>query len=418
MSHPRVSIVVPIYNAEPYLDECLDSIEKQTENSVEIICVNDKSTDGTMEILERRSNADSRYRIIQAEGRGAGVARNLGIEAATGTYLVCLDADDFFDPTFLEDTANKLDETDADIVITQSYTYENDTHEEYVTDWTFVTENVPDKEVFSYQDIEGTIFNTFSNVPWNKVYKRDFIIKNNLKYQDVRRTDDLLFTCVALVKAGSITTIRKPYTHYRISLTTNSTSTNEVDPLAFFEAFNALKEELVRNDLYEALKVSFVNHATDGYFANLTSQKTISGFTEVFEFAKQYYTTMDIGTLSASDYTNPSQLAYIQNAMDMSLSEFIFSQLLSVTAQRNDAWKTNRINERQKWEYRGAYNLASAQIISLENRLLDEKEKLGRAQNSLKDAECEIRSIKESKAYRLGDAIAKPYRKIVNAIRN
>ena len=242
MSDPRVSVIVPIYNADPYLDECLDSIENQTEQSLEIICVNDKSTDRTAEILERRSQSDTRYQVFQGEGLGAGAARNLGIGASRGTYLICLDADDFFDETFIKDAADKLDATGADVLITQSYTYENDTHEEYLTDWTFVTGNLPDKDVFNYRDMQDSIFNTFSNVPWNKMYKRSFIVENHLWYQQVKRTDDLLFTCLALVKARSITTIKRPYPHYRISLTTNSTRPTKSIRLRSLKHFDRLKK--------------------------------------------------------------------------------------------------------------------------------------------------------------------------------
>lgn len=418
MSDPRVSVIVPIYNADPYLDECLDSIEKQTEQSLEIICVNDKSTDRTAEILEQRSHADNRYQILQGQGLGAGAARNLGIGASRGTYLICLDADDFFDAEFIKDAADKLDATDADILITQSYTYENDTHEEYVTDWTFVAGNIPDKDVFNYRDMQESIFNTFSNVPWNKMYKRSFVVENQMWYQQVKRTDDLLFTCLALVKAKSITTIKRPYPHYRISLTTNSTSTNEVDPLAFFEAFQSLKEELEKLGLFENVRASFVNHAIDGYYANLTSQKTLATFAKVFDSAERYFNELELGSLKTSEYLNTSQLAYIKNAIAMSLDEFIFTQLQEVTAQRDLSWKTNRTNERERWKYYDAYTLLVPQIPILEEKLHDETEARKDVEEKLQRAEDEIETILNSKAYRFGTSIATPYRKVVDALRH
>ena len=98
-----VSIIVPIYNVERYLDQCLDSIEAQTYKNLEIICINDGSTDNSLCIIEKHAAADPRYRVIDKENGGYGVGCNLGISEATGTWISIVEPDDWLDPHMYED---------------------------------------------------------------------------------------------------------------------------------------------------------------------------------------------------------------------------------------------------------------------------------------------------------------------------
>ena len=112
-----VSIIVPVYNKERFLRQCLDSLLDQTYRAIEIICVNDGSTDGSLEILQDYAERDNRIVVIDQENKGAGNARNAGIRIARGRYLQFLDADDFFEPVMIEKMLKKADAKDADIVI-------------------------------------------------------------------------------------------------------------------------------------------------------------------------------------------------------------------------------------------------------------------------------------------------------------
>ena len=101
MNSPKVSVIVPVHNAEKYLEQCLSSILGQTLEDIEVICVNDNSTDGSAEVLERFAVDDGRLRVLQSPGLGAGGARNIGLASAQGEYLSFLDSDDFFEPDML-----------------------------------------------------------------------------------------------------------------------------------------------------------------------------------------------------------------------------------------------------------------------------------------------------------------------------
>lgn len=94
---PKISVIVPVYNTEKYLDECLNSVENQTLKDIEIICVNDGSTDKSLEILNNHAGKDSRIKVISQENGGVSSARNAGIESSSGSYILFIDSDDFIE---------------------------------------------------------------------------------------------------------------------------------------------------------------------------------------------------------------------------------------------------------------------------------------------------------------------------------
>lgn len=119
--HPALSIIVPVYNVEDYLDSCLDSLQAQTFDDIEMICVNDGSPDGSREILAKRQKEDARIVIVDKPNGGLSSARNAGIDAACGTYIGFLDADDRFTPNACQRIAEAFAETDSDVVTFGGY---------------------------------------------------------------------------------------------------------------------------------------------------------------------------------------------------------------------------------------------------------------------------------------------------------
>lgn len=119
--HPVLSIIVPIYNVEDYLDACLDSLQAQTFSDIEMVCVNDGSPDGSREILAKRQKENTRIVIVDKPNGGLSSARNAGIDAACGTYIGFLDADDRFTPNACQRIAEAFAETDADVVTFGGY---------------------------------------------------------------------------------------------------------------------------------------------------------------------------------------------------------------------------------------------------------------------------------------------------------
>ena len=112
----KVSVIIPVYNVEPYLKQCMDSVVGQTLKDIEIICVDDGSTDNSLDILREYAAEDSRIQIIEQKNAGAGAARNNGMRYATGKYLSFLDSDDFFEPRMLEKAYDLAEKDQADFV--------------------------------------------------------------------------------------------------------------------------------------------------------------------------------------------------------------------------------------------------------------------------------------------------------------
>ena len=117
MSEIKVSVILPVYNVEKYIRQCLDSIVNQTLKDIQIICVDDGSTDSSPEIIEEYARKDSRVIAIHQENGGAGAARNNGLRHAAGKYLSFLDSDDFFELNMLEEAYNCAEQYGADFVV-------------------------------------------------------------------------------------------------------------------------------------------------------------------------------------------------------------------------------------------------------------------------------------------------------------
>jgi len=146
-------VIIPVYNAEPYLRECLDTVVSQSLREIEIICVDDGCTDGSPATLQEYAAADPRFRILRRENGGAGTARNAGLEAARGEYLSFLDADDFFEKTMLERTYEKCLEHDLDFAVFRSDAYDDQTKVREPCPWTVKQTLLPEKEPFCWRDI-------------------------------------------------------------------------------------------------------------------------------------------------------------------------------------------------------------------------------------------------------------------------
>ena len=256
---PLVSVIIPVYNVEKYLEKCLDSIVNQTLKDIEIICVNDGSTDNSLNILEKYQQKDDRIKIITQENQGAGVARNQGLKVAKGKYLSILDSDDFFDLDMLELMYGKALETDADVTICRADRYNNSTGNFEDMSWSLKDSFLPDKEVFNYRDIKKHIFDFAIGWSWDKLFKSSFVFENNLEFQDLRSTNDMLFVFLSLVKAKKITIVDKILAHHRVNVITSLSRTREEDPLCFYDAIKALKEDLIKSNLFSEVEQSFVN---------------------------------------------------------------------------------------------------------------------------------------------------------------
>lgn len=282
MKEIKVSVIVPIYNAEKYLEECIDSICNQTLKEIEILLVNDESTDGSLVILERYAKEDSRVRIIQNvhEGEGAASARNAGLKEAKGKYLSFLDSDDFFVQEMLEKAYNKAEKCNADIVMYDYCFFDETTH--IVTDIndTLRYPTVAKKEIFNCMDCPDEIFDANNLMTWPKLYRSTFIFDENLWYVSGYRGDDACFVINALSLAKSICVLPETMIYYRRH--TGSRSINrEKNPLALIESLLYSGKTIIEKGVPTSVVNGLMNYIINlcyGYPLNFYDVQTFHAF--------------------------------------------------------------------------------------------------------------------------------------------
>lgn len=257
----KVSVIIPVYNAECYLRQCLDSVVGQTLRDIEIICIDDGSTDSSVRIIKEYASRDDRLRLIRQKNRGAGAARNQGLREASGDYLSFLDADDFFEPAMLEKVVARAEEFDAQIVVFNSDQYHMDKRQFVQVPWVMLREDLPPYMPFSYRQLTGNIFLSFVGWAWDKLYCREFVEAQNLWFQEQRTTNDLLFVFSALVTAKRIAVLDEVLAHQRRGGGSSLSVTREKSWHCFYDALTALRQRLKDEGIYWELEQDFINYA-------------------------------------------------------------------------------------------------------------------------------------------------------------
>ena len=166
----KVSVIIPCYNAEKYLDQCMYSVINQTLQDIEIICVDDGSTDKTLEILHQYEEKDQRIKVLCQQNKFAGVARNKGMDAAKGEYFAFLDADDYYELDGLEKAYEIAKTNDLDMLKLSSYLLDEQTGE-ITTNAHYSHEKFNHKDnVLSFVDFPGNFLNC-ADLAWNGLYR-------------------------------------------------------------------------------------------------------------------------------------------------------------------------------------------------------------------------------------------------------
>ena len=190
----KVSVVIPVYNVEPYLNICMDSVVNQTLEDIEIICINDGSTDKSLDILNSYAEKDDRITVISQENGGHAVATNKGMKLAQGKYLYLMDSDDMLDLEALEKTYNAAEEKQVDFVLFQAMNYDEATDRTYANEM-YSMNRLADfvgEKIFDYKDIGDLAF-TISVTPWTKLYKREFVEKCGATFPEGLIFEDNVF---------------------------------------------------------------------------------------------------------------------------------------------------------------------------------------------------------------------------------
>lgn len=225
INNPKVSVIVPVYNVEKYLERCLDSLINQTLKDIEIIAVNDGSTDSSLDILHKYAKCDNRIIVIDKENSGVSECRNIAMKQMNGKYFTFVDSDDWIDINALEIMYNKAEEEKSDLVMC-TYMREFANHsKEKVFDMPQIVV-YEDKEIKKlHRKLFGPIDEELGNpegldslgTVWAKLYKVDVIKNNNLEFKDLKvigSNEDGLFNIYVFNEIRKAVFINEPLYHY------------------------------------------------------------------------------------------------------------------------------------------------------------------------------------------------------------
>ena len=212
-----ISIIVPIYNAEKYLSKCINSLINQTKKEIEIILINDGSTDRSEEIIN--NYRDERIKYFKNENQGIGKTRNFGIEKATGKYLMFVDSDDYLKEDACEILFKKAEKEKLDLVICNYYKVDEETDKKEIIE-------IKEFKNTKLKDNKELLLNV-NLAPWNKLYKRDLIKKNKIKFVENLKYEDAPFVVETMDKAKRIGQVTEALNYYVIHKNSETTIRDE-----------------------------------------------------------------------------------------------------------------------------------------------------------------------------------------------
>lgn len=208
---PAVSVLVPVYNVAKYLPTCLDSLASQKLKSIEFICINDGSTDGSLDILERYAEDDSRFRIIDKPNSGYGASMNCGLDAARGEYIGIVESDDFAAPEMFKKLYSFARRHDCDLVKSNYFEFDGEDH--YLEPFV----GHPYKKVFDPRDMHSAI--RVLPIIWAAVYRRKMLVDNGIRFNETPGASfqDTSFVFRCWVASKRVALLKDAFLHYRIN---------------------------------------------------------------------------------------------------------------------------------------------------------------------------------------------------------
>lgn len=280
---PKVSVIIPIFNVEVYLEETLNSIRNQTLRDIEIICVDDGSTDNTPAILKEYATKDERIRVHHQKNQGQGKARNVGLDLARGTYVYFMDSDDLLDADALEQCYEIAVWNNLDVVLFEGVSfYEDGELEQRFPEYkTCYHRKKYYPYIYSGQDMYVMLSKNWDSIvqPCMKLYRRKYLQDNRIRFPENIRFEDEYFAIHSIICADRTKTLN--YSPYHRRVRSNSTMTNQEDLylkyIGYHETACLLLDYLVAHELNEdtiyciAFRINYFFESANNYYFKLDS---------------------------------------------------------------------------------------------------------------------------------------------------
>lgn len=284
-----LSIVVPTYNGEDYLAECLDSILSQTFSNYEVICVDDGSTDTTSDILADYKERDARFKVFRQENLGVSAARNYGLAKARGKYVSFLDDDDLYEPEMFELMVHQMEEDHAETCWCGGWRYDVARKTKVRGNTYLDMEKVPEKRPFTAKEAGKYLFQITTFHMFNKMYSVSFLRREGIEFEPYKISEDAIFNAEVLLMTKGITVVDKPLVTYRVNSGTSVSASVSQDILAGYRSMLVIRDMLQERETFcDGIRQSFVNKALSSTFHYCRQADTPESFALWFDAMKGY----------------------------------------------------------------------------------------------------------------------------------
>lgn len=328
MNNPKVSIIIPVFNSEDFLTDCLMSVKNQTLSDIEIICIDDGSTDNSLEILKDFSKEDNRFKVFHQENSGAGFSRNAGLEKSRGEFVLFLDSDDWIENDACEKLYDQSINLNSDIVLFDAVRHLPDNQS---MDLIHFLDDDSKKDFsslsFDYDLVKDKVLNAYFGVIWSKFYKKSFILENDISFPHHKLYNDVEFHVKSMLLAKRISYFPKIFYHYKRigqdSLQTIYVSSNEA--IVFYDVMCGIKEFLLENDFFEEFKFEFIEF-TFKEFKRKLNEINDEFKPQYFEKIKLFLKSLDISVHDLNKVSFYYLVFYIHSMISENYIEFKLMQ--------------------------------------------------------------------------------------------
>ena len=343
----KVSVVMPVYNTKRFLKDSINSILNQTLSDLELICVDDGSDDGSLDILYEFAEKDDRVSVFSLNHQGAGNARNFALKYTTGEFLYFMDSDDFLDLNAFEDFCNICESKNLDFMLFKMINYDVDEDHYYETDYynmPKISSFVKDK-VFNFKDLGDLIFNINSST-CSKFYNRDFVIRSGAKFRENSKFNDNQFFWDVIFSAERIYFLDKHYytrTRHSSSLT-GSKDKKHIDTIG---VFNDIIELFIKHGQLDKFKNKLYNNKTT---------VTLQRFEEIHDdFKELFYIEIkkDFQNFENTDFRkvlwSSNRFIYDSFLVSKNLEDFNLLKKFYYIIKNNECSYDDKVSYIKKW---------------------------------------------------------------------
>ena len=303
-----ISVIMPVYNVEKYLENSLNSVLTQSFTDIEVICVNDESTDGSLEILKEFEQKDRRVKVINQKNRGNGGARNTGLKHAKGEYVYFFDSDDALFPEALEKMYENITSNESDLVLFKVARYIegeplNYNRPIFPLDKKFKGKDFDDF-TFTYKDIKYYIMDSGYFAVWAKFYKKEFLDEHGdiLVFPENTAFGDVRFHIASMILASRISFVNDFLYRYTLS-NKNSITQNKSNRMDIFGVVDSVEEFFMKTGYFEEFKDDFIKFKIHQLLFYMFSANSDEYFNRVYEeFSKIKIEDYNVPTVYKGKY--------------------------------------------------------------------------------------------------------------------